>query len=384
MPKSNNAVRDLVPRSEKRSSAVDSARRAGVMSLASDEHPVRLTLEVAPGGDAVRVELVSKRFERLQGARARAMERASRPPREAAAPMSVSSRAESIASRATTPGSSRRADRPTDRRDAPARWWEAVDESEPDRGGDEPPAADATEGLITVADGQRSRAKGKPSFDPVSKKSTQRRQNEQAGSRTERVSNAHTRSRPAAVVAAAVAAAPPRARLFARSAAAASEAHSRTRANQPPELGETKTKTKKKIEGGSNRVGGVPSSLALARCAACGSKTCGVTVSSDENLTRYRCRRDGLWRSRDARATIGLLAKGARRANVTKVVDEETYFRATPKNGSSPSFVPCARCGDAWYCDARCLAADWPRHRKDCAGVRRSFAPWDASGVILS
>ena len=357
------------------------------MSLASDEHPVRLTLEVAPGGDAVRVELVSKRFERLQAARARAMERASRPPREAAAPMSVSSRAESIASRATTPGSSRRADRPTDRRDAPARWWEAVDESEPDRGGDEPPAAAATEGLITVADGQRSEAKGKPSFDPVSP-STRRRQNEKAGSRTERVSNAHTRSRPAAVVAAAVAAAPPRARLFARSAAAASEAHSRTRANQPPALGETKTKTKakpkKNIEGGSNRVGGVPSSLALARCAACGSKTCGVTVSSDENLTRYRCRRDGLWRSRDARATIGVLAKGARRANVTKVVDEETYFLATPKNGSSPSFVPCARCGDAWYCDARCLAADWPRHRKDCAGVRRSFAPRDASGVILS
>jgi hypothetical protein len=188
------------------------------------------------------------------------------------------------------------------------------------------------------------------------------------------------------VVAAAVAAAPPRARLFARSAAAASEAHSRTRANQPPALGETKTKTKtkKKIEGGSNRVGGVPSSLALARCAACGSKTCGVTVSSDENLTRYRCRRDGLWRSRDARATIGVLAKGARRANVTKVVDEETYFLAATANGSSPSFVPCARCGDAWYCDARCLAADWPRHRKDCAGVRRSFAPRDASGVILS
>ena len=373
------SARAVAPVPEKRSSAVDSARRAGVMSLASDEHPVRLTLEVAPGGDAVRVELVSKRFERLQAARARAMERASRPPREAAAPMSVSCRAASIASRATTPGSSRRADR----RDASARWWEAVDESEPDRGGDEFPAAAATEGLITVADGQRSEAKGKPSFDPVSP-STRRRQNEKAGSRTERVSNAHTRSRPAAVVAAAVAAAPPRARLFARSAAAASEAHSRTRANQPPELGETKTKTKKKIEGGSNRVGGVPSSLALARCAACGSKTCGVTVSSDENLTRYRCRRDGLWRSRDARATIGVLAKGARRANVTKVVDEETYFLATPKNGSSPSFVPCARCGDAWYCDARCLAADWPRHRKDCAGVRRSFAPRDASGVILS
>jgi hypothetical protein len=355
------------------------------MSLASDEHPVRLTLEVAPGGDAVRVELVSKRFERLQAARARAMERASRPPREAAAPMSVSSRAASVASRATTPGSSRRADRPTDRRDAPARWWEAVDESEPDRGGDEPPAAAATEGLITVADGQRSRAKAKPTFDPVSP-STRKTRNEETCSRTERVSNARTRSRPNAVVAAAVAAAPPRARLFARSAAAASEAHSRTRANQPPALGETKTKTKpkKKIEGGSNRVGGVPSSLALARCAACGSKTCGVTVSSDETLTRYRCRRDGLWRSRDARATIGVLAKGARRANVTKVVDEETYFLATPKNGSSPSFVPCARCGDAWYCDARCLAADWPRHRKDCAGVRRSFAPRDASGVILS
>ena len=376
---------------EKRSSAVDSARRAGVMSLASDEHPVRLTLEFAPGGDAVRVELVSKRFERLQAARARAMERASRPPREAAAPMSVSCRAASIASRATTPGSSRRADRPTDRRDAPARWWEAVDESEPNRGGDEPPAADATEMRpITVADGQRSRGKGKPKFDPVSKKSTRRTQNEKAGSLTERVSNAQTtRSRPNAVVAAAVTAAPPRARLFARSAAAASEAHSRTRANQPPALGETKTKTKtktkKKIEGGSNRVGGVPSSLALARCAACGSKTCGVTVSSDENLTRYRCRRDGLWRSRDARATIGVLAKGARRANVTKVVDEETYFlAATTANGSSPSFVPCARCGDAWYCDARCLAADWPRHRKDCAGVRRSFAPRDASGVILS
>ena len=375
------SARAVAPVPEKRSS--DSVCRAGVMSLASDEHPVRLTLEVAPGGDAVRVELVSKRFERLQAARARAMERASRPPREAAAPMSVSSRAASVASRATTPGSSRRADRPTDRRDAPARWWEAVDESEPDRGGDEPPAAAATEGLITVADGQRSRAKAKPTFDPVSP-STRKTRNEETCSRTERVSNARTRSRPNAVVAAAVAAAPPRARLFARSAAAASEAHSRTRATQPPELGETKTKTKKKIEGGSNRVGGVPSSLALARCAACGSKTCGVTVSSDENLTRYRCRRDGLWRSRDARATIGVLAKGARRANVTKVVDEETYFLATPKNGSSPSFVPCARCGDAWYCDARCLAADWPRHRKDCAGVRRSFAPRDASGVILS
>ena len=359
------------------------------MSLASDEHPVRLTLEVAPGSDAVRVELVSKRFERLQAARARAMERASRPPREAAAPMSVSSRAASTASRATTPGSSRRADRPTDRRDAPARWWEAADASEPDRGGDEPPAAAATEGLVAVADGQRSRERGKPTFDPAKKPSTRRRENEETGSRTERVSNARTRSRPAAVVAAvaaAVAAAPPRARLFARSAAAASEAHSRTRANLPSALGETKTKTKtkKKIGDGSNRVGGVPSSLALARCAACGSKTCGVTVSSDENLARHRCRRDGLWRSRDARATIGVLAKGARRANVTKVVDEDAYRRSTTANGSSPTFVPCARCGDAWYCDARCLAADWPRHRKDCAGVRRSFAPRDASGVILS
>ena len=100
----------------------------------------------------MRVELVSKRFERLQAARARAMERASRPPREAAAPMSVSSRAASTASRATTPGSSRRADRPTDRRDAPARWWEAADASGPDRGGDEPPAAAAAgEGLVAVA-----------------------------------------------------------------------------------------------------------------------------------------------------------------------------------------------------------------------------------------
>ena len=114
----------------------------------------------------------------------------------------------------------------------------------------------------------------------------------------------------------------------------------------------------------------------------CVSKTCGVTVLSDENVTRYRCRRDGLWRSRDARATNGVLGKGARRANVTKVVDEEAYLVATTANGSSPSFVPCARCGDAWYCDARCLSSDWPRHRKDCAGVRRSFAPRDASGVI--
>ena len=45
---------------------------------------MRLTLEVAPGGEAVRVVLMSKRFERLQAARARAMERASRPTRAAA------------------------------------------------------------------------------------------------------------------------------------------------------------------------------------------------------------------------------------------------------------------------------------------------------------
>ena len=35
------------------------------MSLASEDDHVRLTLEVAPGGEAVRVVLMSKRFERL-------------------------------------------------------------------------------------------------------------------------------------------------------------------------------------------------------------------------------------------------------------------------------------------------------------------------------
>ena len=42
------------------------------MSLAFEDDHVRLTLEVAPGGEAVRVVLMSKRFERLQAARARA------------------------------------------------------------------------------------------------------------------------------------------------------------------------------------------------------------------------------------------------------------------------------------------------------------------------
>ena len=41
------------------------------MSLAFEDDHVRLTLEVAPGGEAVRVVLMSKRFERLQAARAR-------------------------------------------------------------------------------------------------------------------------------------------------------------------------------------------------------------------------------------------------------------------------------------------------------------------------
>jgi hypothetical protein len=73
------------------------------------------------------------------------------------------------------------------------------------------------------------------------------------------------------------------------------------------------------------------------------------------------------------------LGKGARRVTVAKTFTTSTS--ASKKNHQSAclvvEFVPCARCGDAWYCDRACVESDWPRHRKLCAGVRCSFAPRD-------
>jgi hypothetical protein len=68
------------------------------------------------------------------------------------------------------------------------------------------------------------------------------------------------------------------------------------------------------------------------------------------------------------------LGKGARR-----VVAAKTFTSTSVSENGVLEFAPCARCGDAWYCDRACLESDWPRHRKLCAGVRCSFAPrdWD-------
>ena len=260
------------------------------------------------------------------------------------------------------------------------------DVSETDRGGDEPAAA-AREGrdLGGFRGGRRrtnQRSDGAPNeTDDANANATANGKPTDApddGSRAERAAarpspKLRTFSRPAAA-----AVAPPRARLKARSAAAASEA---------------------RAEGKGDRVGGVPSSLALARCAACGAKRGGVAVSP---TARYASRRDGLWRSRDACATVGVLGEGARaRATNTPVDASSTTRRRNTRNArrhsdddtrkrraekdplgkdlKPSSFTPCARCGDAWYCDETCIVADWPRHRRYCAGVRCSFAPRDGS-----
>jgi hypothetical protein len=76
------------------------------------------------------------------------------------------------------------------------------------------------------------------------------------------------------------------------------------------------------------------------------------------------------------------LGKGARRVTVAKTFTTSTSASKKKKKNHQSAclvveFVPCARCGDAWYCDRACVESDWPRHRKLCAGVRCSFAPRD-------
>ena len=360
---------------------------------------MRLTLEVAPGGEAVRVVLMSKRFERLQAARARAMERASRPTRAAASSVSARSVAptttsqDAVSRRAPSRGSSSRRPDLHRGRDAPARWWEVPDASETDRRGDAPEAA-TREGGETARDRRCDSGKKKTSqrFSRPTPADEERKRDDDdddacAGSAARAraihlpATDARTReraakeprafSRPAAVTAA-----PPRARLKARSAAAASAS---ARADENARENGAVTK---KTNSPAVRVGGVPSSLALAQCAACGRRNYGVAVSKRDAARGPASRRDGSWRSRDARATAGVLGKGARRVTVAK-----TFFTSTSaskKNHPSDEylvpvveFVPCARCGDAWYCDRACVESDWPRHRKVCAGVRCSFAPRD-------
>ena len=370
------------------------------MSLAFEDDHVRLTLEVAPGGEAVRVVLMSKRFERLQAARARAMERASRPTRAAASSVSARSGApttsttsqDDVSRRAPSRGSSSRRPSHHRGRDAPARWWEVPDASETDRRGYAPEAA-TREGGETARDRRCESGKKKTSqrfSRPTAADEPPRKRDDDdddacagAGSAARAraihfpATDARTReratkeprafSRPAAVTAA-----PPRARLKARSAAAASAA---ARADENARENGGLLVTKKTNSRKAFRVGGVPSSLALAQCAACGRRNYGVTVSTSGPASR----RDGSWRSRDARATAGVLGKGARRVTVAKTFTTSTS--ASKKNHPSAclvvEFVPCARCGDAWYCDRACVESDWPRHRKLCAGVRCSFAPRD-------
>jgi hypothetical protein len=71
---------------------------------------------------------------------------------------------------------------------------------------------------------------------------------------------------------------------------------------------------------------------------------------------------------------LGVLGKGARRVTVAKTFSTRDAFGS---ENHPLEFSPCARCGDAWYCDRACVESDWPRHRKLCAGVRCSFAPRD-------
>ena len=365
------------------------------MSLASEDDHVRLTLEVAPGGEAVRVVLMSKRFERLQAARARAMERASRPTRAAASSVSARSGAATASTaseddgcrRASSRGSSSRRPDLHRGRDAPARWWEVPDASETDRRGDAPEAA-TREGGETANDrrcasrkktkktSQRSFSRPAPADDGTKRDDDDDDAFAGSAARARAIDfflpatdarickraakEPRAFSRPAAVTAA-----PPRARLKARSAAAASAS-----ARSHPENARENGDVVKKTHSPAVRVGGVPSSLALAQCAACGRRNYGVTVSTSGPASR----RDGSWRSRDARATAGVLGKGARRVTVAK-----TFTSTSVSENGVSEFAPCARCGDAWYCDRACLESDWPRHRKLCAGVRCSFAPrdWD-------
>jgi len=374
------------------------------MSFASEDDHVRLTLEVAPGGEAVRVVLMSKRFERLQAARARAMERASRPTRAAASSVSARSGApttsttsqDDVSRRAPSRGSSSRRPDLHRGRDAPARWWEVPDASETDRRGDAPEAATREGGETardrrcdsgkkktsqrfsrpTPADEERKRDDGDDDDDDACAGSAARARAihllcaTDARTREKAAKEPRAFSRPAAVTAA-----PPRARLKARSAAAASAS---ARADENARENGAVTK---KTNSPAVRVGGVPSSLALAQCAACGRRNYGVAVSKRDAARGPASRRDGSWRSRDARATAGVLGKGARRVTVAKTF---TSTSASKKNHPSDEylvpvveFVPCARCGDAWYCDRACVESDWPRHRKLCAGVRCSFAPRD-------
>ena len=120
----------------------------------------------------MRVVLMSKRFERLQAARARAMERASRPTRAAASSVSARSGAATASTaseddgcgRAPSRGSSSRRPDLHRGRDAPARWWEVPDASETDRRGDAPEAA-TREGGETARDrrcdsGKKKRVNG--------------------------------------------------------------------------------------------------------------------------------------------------------------------------------------------------------------------------------
>ena len=367
------------------------------MSLASEDDHVRLTLEVAPGGEAVRVVLMSKRFERLQAARARAMERASRPTRAAASSVSARSGAATASTaseddgcrRASSRGSSSRRPDLHRGRDAPARWWEVPDASETDRRGDAPEAA-TREGGETARDGrcasrkktkktsQRSISRPAPVDDGTKRDDDDDDAFAGSAARARAIDfflpstdarickraakEPRAFSRPAAVTAA-----PPRARLKARSAAAASAS-----ARSHPENARENGDVVKKTHSPAVRVGGVPSSLALAQCAACGRRNYGVTVSTSGPASR----RDGSWRSRDARATAGVLGKGARR-----VVAAKTFTSTSVSENGVSEFAPCARCGDAWYCDRACLESDWPRHRKLCAGVRCSFAPRDGDVI---
>ena len=82
--------------------------------------------------------------------------------------------------------------------------------------------------------------------------------------------------------------------------------------------------------GGGSRprvsAGGVPKTLGLALCTACG-----------------------------ARAYAGPTRTGAR------------------GGGRRTTLTPCGSCRDAWYCSQSCAREDWSGHRKTCAGVRHGY-----------
>lgn len=366
--------------------------------MADDSPRALLTFDFSCAADAVRVVLSypPTRGALLAAARERAEERMRSNGRAASTASSVKGDADTT-SGATLPIAST-SHRSASRQPAPIRWWEAVDVNDGERGvgtveeevhpGDASQPGAVDEKIALVHEKQKipkctekRPASSRPGWrgggiapnrrnahtkeigsvtatqvknpSPVAVRTALIRSSQKENESKRAVSKA-----PKNVSETTHSKAPPRVRAKARATLIAS----RERAGS---VTESVTASKSCGQTVGNRIGGVPSTLALVKCSNCGTKSAGVAVVAGRNNSK----RDGLFR--DQGIHIGSLPKAAQRKNVAKFITE-------PLSGKD--FVPCKRCGDVFYCDEKCTKQDWPRHRKnECAGVRHGFGAVDGS-----